>query len=263
MIPRSYIEEWRSKAPWQDDYQVEQDLIIEKAIVELFSDELISNNFAFRGGTALHKLFLSPQSRYSEDIDLVQMVSSPIKPIFQRLEKILSFIEGKRSIEQSRSNNMIKYQYESEIAPVKKMKLKIEINCREKLCVYGINVKSFVTDSGWYSSGSKIKTYEIEELLGTKLRALYQRRKGRDLFDLYWALTHADLKIDRIVDSFRKYMNYNETQIPSSKNFISNLEKKIEDKEFTGDIHGLLRPSIVYDSEKAFDLVRDKIIVKI
>lgn len=263
MIPRSYIEEWRSKAPWPDDSQVEQDLIIERAIVELYSDDLISNNFAFRGGTALHKLFLSPQSRYSEDIDLVQIVPLPIKPVFQRLEKILSFIEGKRSIEQSSNNNMLKYQYESETAPVKKMKLKIEINCREKLCVYGINEKSFASVSGWYSSAAKIKTYEIEELLGTKLRALYQRKKGRDLFDIYWALTHTDPKIHQIIDSFRKYMDYNGTRIPSSKNFISNLERKIEDKEFTGDIYGLLRPSIVYDSGRAFDLIKDKILNKI
>lgn len=263
MIPRSYIEEWRAIAPWQDDSQVEQDLIIERVIVELFSDDLISNNLAFRGGTALHKLFLSPQSRYSEDIDLVQIVSSPIKPIFQRIEKILSFIDGKRSIEQKRSNNLVKYQYDSEIAPVKKMKLKIEINCREKLCVYGLNEKPFSTTGSWYTSDTKVKTYEIEELLGTKLRALYQRKKGRDLFDLYWAITHTDLRIERVIECFRKYMIYNEIQIPNSTTFISNVENKVTDKDFLGDIYGLLRPSIVYDSEKAFEVVKDKILTRL
>lgn len=79
MIPLPYITEWRNKAPWQDDFQVEQDLIIERALVEIFSDPFLKERMAFRGGTALHKLYLSPAARYSEDIDLVQTSAEPIK----------------------------------------------------------------------------------------------------------------------------------------------------------------------------------------
>jgi len=71
MIPQRYIEEWKTQAPWQVDAQVEQDLIIARSLVEIFSDNLLKNALAFRGGTALHKLYLTPQIRYSEDIDLV------------------------------------------------------------------------------------------------------------------------------------------------------------------------------------------------
>ncbi len=71
MIPRAYITEWTQFAPWQLNEQVEQDLIISRALVEIFSDEYLSHELAFRGGTALHKLFLQSPSRYSEDIDLV------------------------------------------------------------------------------------------------------------------------------------------------------------------------------------------------
>lgn len=73
MLPRRYIEEWKEFAPWPEDGQVEQDLIIENALLQLFSDEFLQKRLAFRGGTALHKLFLKPQVRYSEDIDLVQI----------------------------------------------------------------------------------------------------------------------------------------------------------------------------------------------
>lgn len=71
MIPQQYITEWSEFAPWKANEQVEQDLIICRSLVELFSDNFISERLAFRGGTALHKLFLQPQSKYSEDIDLV------------------------------------------------------------------------------------------------------------------------------------------------------------------------------------------------
>lgn len=71
MIPEIYIQDWRSTAPWAQDVQVEQDLLICRALVEIYKDDYLRENLAFRGGTALHKLFLSPQPRYSEDIDLV------------------------------------------------------------------------------------------------------------------------------------------------------------------------------------------------
>ncbi len=78
MIPRDYVTEWRAHAPWVDDAQVEQDLVISRALVELFSDPMLCDRLAFRGGTALHKLFLRPPARYSEDIDLVQVRPAPI-----------------------------------------------------------------------------------------------------------------------------------------------------------------------------------------
>ena len=37
MIPRDYITAWRAEAPWVQDFQVEQDLIISRALVEIFS----------------------------------------------------------------------------------------------------------------------------------------------------------------------------------------------------------------------------------
>ncbi len=71
MIPSDYITEWRAEAPWIEDSQVEQDLVISRALVEIFSHPHLSAALAFRGGTALYKLYVRPAARYSEDIDLV------------------------------------------------------------------------------------------------------------------------------------------------------------------------------------------------
>src|SRR5438045_1585780 len=73
MIPTRYITQWRAYAPWLFERQIEQDLIISRALVELFNDPLIAESIAFRGGTALYKLFVNNPARYSEDIDLVQL----------------------------------------------------------------------------------------------------------------------------------------------------------------------------------------------
>ena len=73
MIPARFIHEWKEHAPWPENAQVEQDLVIEKALIEIFANPFLQERLAFRGGTAIHKLLLKPQVRYSEDIDLVQI----------------------------------------------------------------------------------------------------------------------------------------------------------------------------------------------
>ena len=59
MINRIAIQQWSEHAPWIDNAQIEQDLIICRALVSIFSDEFLASQLAFRGGTALHKLYLS------------------------------------------------------------------------------------------------------------------------------------------------------------------------------------------------------------
>jgi len=78
VIPRAHITAWRGTAPWPTDEQVEQDLVLSRAVVELFGNPTVAATMALRGGTALHKLFLVPPGRYSEDIDLVQIDAGPI-----------------------------------------------------------------------------------------------------------------------------------------------------------------------------------------
>jgi predicted nucleotidyltransferase component of viral defense system len=79
MIPQPAIKQWQASFPWQKDYQIEQDLIICRSVCALFNDEYLSEHLAFRGGTSFNKLYLHPQPRYSEDIDLVQIKAEPIK----------------------------------------------------------------------------------------------------------------------------------------------------------------------------------------
>lgn len=263
MIARRYIEEWKEFAPWPDNAQVEQDLVIERALVELFSDKMISENLAFRGGTAFHKLFLKPQVRYSEDIDLVQIKEGPINPILKRIRERLDFLGTKRTVKQKANNNTIVYRFESEIAPVINMALKIEINCREHFSVLGLQAFPFKVENSWFNGECKLTTYQLEELLATKLRALYQRRKGRDLFDLYWALTNHEIDIKKLLHCYKAYMEFSTGQPPTAKMFIANMDEKMKDKEFMNDIHVILRPSIDYDNEKAYALVKSDLLERI
>lgn len=140
------------------------------------------------------------------------------------------------------------------------MRVKIEINTREHFHELELNEKSFSVDNRWYNGTTDIITYQPEELLGTKLRALYQRKKGRDLFDLYYAITQLNLDIDKIVRCFRAYIKANENDPPTAREFELNMEEKMQDPEFTGDITALLRPEIEYDQEEAYDYIYNSLI---
>lgn len=165
MINRNAIDEWNEFLPWQDKAMVEQDLIISHALVDIFSDEFLASQLAFRGGTALHKLYLSPQPRYSEDIDLVQINSGPIKPIMFRLGEVLDWLPD-RVTKQKRYNNTMLFRLESEIPPVVPIRLKIEINCFEHFNELGLVKIPFSVSNSWYTGDCEITTYRLNELLG-------------------------------------------------------------------------------------------------
>ena len=184
MIQRDFIVAWRHQAPWPTDAQVEQDLVLSRALVEIFRDPLLSRELAFRGGTALHKLFLPTPARYSEDIDIVQVSPGPIGPVMTALRKLLDPWLGIPRRSQSEGRMTFIYRFESELPPIVPLRLKIEINTREHFTVLGHVSPTHSVDNGWFRGAAEIRSYRLEELLGTKLRALFQRKKGRDLFDL-------------------------------------------------------------------------------
>jgi len=113
--------------------------------------------------------------------------------------------------------------------------------------------------SSWHKSEGTITTFTLEELLSTKLRALYQRKKGRDLFDLWYAVTKLDCQPKKIVESWKKYMK-EENHSVSRREFELNLDAKMQSAQFTGDMHFLIREGIDYTVPAAMELVRKEII---
>jgi predicted nucleotidyltransferase component of viral defense system len=262
MIPEFYITDWEKQHPWRQE-QVEQDLVLSRALVEIFSDDLIRKSLVFRGGTALHKLFIQPQIRYSEDIDLVQINSEPINPVLKRIREKLSFLGTKRTVKQHIHNNTMIYRFDTEIPPVISMRLKIEINTREHLNVLDLQEIPFEVKNEWFSETCNITCYQIEEMLGSKFKALYGRKKGRDLFDLYWAFTHLEIDADKLLWCNKLYYENAEEKQPTQKQFLRNMEEKLTDNEFTEDIFSVLKPEVEYDNMIAWELIKGELVEKI
>jgi predicted nucleotidyltransferase component of viral defense system len=262
MIPRAALTAWRANAPWALDTQVEQDLVIARAVVELFRDSEVGRLVAFRGGTALHKLFLERPLRYSEDIDLVQVAAGPIGPVLDGVHQRLDPWLGRSQWKRGPGVATLYYRFASETQPVVGMRLKVEINTREHFSVLGLARRSFAVANPWFDGTAELTTYELDELLGTKLRALYQRKKGRDLFDLWAVSRAAKVDLDRVVACFRGYLEH-EGRAVSRAEFEANIEEKLGDPDFGADVGPLITAEVDWDLDAAARYVRDEVIARL
>jgi predicted nucleotidyltransferase component of viral defense system len=257
LIPAASVTAWRRIAPWPEDNQIEQDLILTRLMIEIANHDLLGNELVMRGGTCLHKLHLSAPLRYSEDLDYVRRTRSGIKEHLQALRAVtdgLGLVEGGTE----RSGQMVHARFDAPTTSgVGRIRIKVEINIAEVDSCFPRIALPLTVDSPWWQGSAEIPTFSIEELMGTKLRALYQRSKGRDLFDLWHVLTACDPDADAIVAAFGHYMGADAFSFPE---LAANLRGKLVDGDFRNDLShlvtGLPRP---YDPELASDIVMERL----
>ena len=89
-----------------------------------------------------------------------------------------------------------------------------------------------------------------------------QRKKGRDLFDLYIALQRKEVDVDKVLQCYRKYMEFVVDKAPSYKQFVNNMQEKMVDAEFINDTQSLLRPGISFNAKDAYPLIYETFIDK-
>ena len=250
MIPAAHIQAWAATTPWPDARQVEQDLIICRALCDIFDEPYLAERLAFRGGTAIHKLLFSQPVRYSEDIDLVQVRPEPIGKTVDAVRRALSWLGPCRRKSAAHSIHLV-FSFSPEATPATNAKLKIEINTREHENLYGIPTYPFAVENPWFSGKVTIASFEPEELFGTKLRALLQRRKGRDLFDINEGLKQLSLDAPKVIGALNHYLAREGTPISRA-----NAEERMLDKltrSLTDDIRPMLAADVVYGDGEALE----------
>ena len=259
MISFDYITEWRVEAPWTTEAQVEQDLILSRAVVSMFAEPEVARLLAFRGGTALYKLHLRPAARYSEDIDLVQFSAGPIGGVLDAIRSALDPWLGPPSRTTKEGRIVLVYRMSSEGQPPVPMRLKVEINSREHFSVFGVEERAFAVRSRWFTGSAKVKTYQLEELLGTKLRALFQRKKGRDLFDLFIASRRAKVDAARVVECFERYLEHDGKRVTRAE-LEMNLYEKLSDDTFLSDVKPLVAADTAWSVDDAAGYVQQELL---
>ncbi|GGC99443.1 nucleotidyl transferase AbiEii/AbiGii toxin family protein [Undibacterium terreum] len=268
----------QAQVPWPVLYQVEQDLLLCRAMVAIFNDDFLSQQVAMRGGTVLHKVHLAPASRYSEDIDLVVVGDRPEEHIRAAIKRVLKDVLGThqtwgweslklavRNIAQPSRILRVIYQVPSVIDPGRTLKIEVEANVSERTPFMPVKRFPFSIQFQGAELSTEIPSFDIHEMLGTKMRALFQRKKGRDLFDLYWALAQNTTEpvngVD-VIKCFQHYMNEEKTTVPRQE-FLEHLDIRLKDSGFCSDMTALLRAGLEYDVQLAGTYIRDNLIMSL
>lgn len=275
LAPRD-ITAWTSHAPWATEAQVEQDLLITQAVVAIFQDRFLSEQVAMRGGTVLHKLHLAPAARYSEDIDLVAVGERPRGHLVRALMRVLDPIMGAKPVANlqqrvalavrnvAKPNDIARLVYEyqptTQIPPV--AKLKVEVNLTERTSVIPLVRLPYAPPLPSGTATVYVVSYALNEMLGTKLRALLQRDHGRDLFDLSHAWTHCHatgraeaVSGPEVARIFTRYMT-DEGSTVSRARFERDLQRKLSLQSFRADLADVLPVGRTFDVGHAAHVVR-------
>lgn len=258
MIPALALEDWANTVAWANPDQLEQDLALARLIVEIANDSYLGDELVFRGGTCLHKLHLSPGLRYSEDLDYVRRSAGGIGELLAALRNIGDRLGMKVGVDIS------KYPKAKFRAPFESgagtMRIKIEVNTYERSPARSLVRVPFSVRSPWFTGTADVQTFHPAELVSTKVRALYQRSKGRDLFDLWLALTRLAIPPDEILTSFAPYRPEKYTGTLA----IANLQLKTQDDLFRRDLDALVgRWPDGYDIDEAAALVIEHLLKRI
>jgi predicted nucleotidyltransferase component of viral defense system len=264
----------QTAVPWPSQRQAKQDLLLCRAMVAVFNDTFLQTQVAMRGGTLLHKLHLAPPARYSEDIDLVVFGKRPEDHIRKALKRVLRDVLGnpkasawgalslaiRNTVKPSRVLRMT-YSMPSVVEQGLDLEIVVEANVTERQPhrpIVQIPFEFLFRDA---HLRTKVNGYDIHEMLGTKLRALFKRRRGRDLFDLYWALTTSKATVDpaAVIESFEHYLQQ-EGSTASRAEFTELLEAHLADRGFCSDMQPLLRAGVVYDPREAGNYVKKRLL---
>lgn len=253
MIDRPALVAWRSRAPWRNTVQIEQDLLLSRLMVEIATNDVLGPELAMRGGTCLHKLHLPAAQRYSEDLDYVRRTHTGIKPFTEALAKIADQV-GLALTSRHASGQMVHvYLDGTPTEGLGRLRIKIEMNIVETQAYLPRATVPHTVKTSWWSGTAEIPTFAPSELLATKLRALYQRSKGRDLFDLWLGLTTLRADPDEIIAAFNHYMGQATFSFPQLRD---NLAAKLDDPGFRHDLDPLLANAPPdYDLDIAANLV--------
>lgn len=255
MIPARHIRAWSRVAPWLTEEQIEQDLVLSRLIVEITNHPVLGEELVFRGGTCLHKVVLPEPLRYSEDLDYVRATHGPIGPLLDAIREIADRLGMDVNTDVgSYPKARLRAPFESGTGL---MRVKIEINTYETSPARPHHRAAYSVESGWWFGGADVLTFQPEELVATKLRALFQRKKGRDLFDLWLALTVLGLDPIEIVACFDPYRpeGYNAARARQG------LEEHLGDAGFRSDLLPLLSEvPDGYDVDAAGALVADRLL---
>lgn len=188
-----------------------------------------SNKLTFKGGTALRIIYGS--ARFSEDLDFnsklgIGMLAKLLTDVLDKMRLVLPSIYMKEIT--TIQGYSAKLFLNTEITPFP-LSIKLDFSMRETtLSSFEQSVNSILP----VPSYSLIRAMETKEILAEKIRTLFQRTKGRDLYDIWYLLTKKTELDLSIVNSKMKLIEKHFDKSEVFEKIHSFDNKKIENDLF-------------------------------
>jgi len=182
------------------DTQIEKDYILSWILYGIASNELLSRQLAFKGGTVLKKTYF-PEYRFSEDLDFT-LLNEKItnENLLREFEKIYAFVKEEANITlqfnsaNTHSSGSLAF-YVNYVGPlrgnVNSRDIKIDVTRGEILEFPVERRRVFILYSDLPIDSFQLQCYSLSEVLIEKMTALMGRTEPRDLFD-FWHLTEQE-----------------------------------------------------------------------
>ena len=237
---------WADEQELSDLLFAESDYRLVTILEAIYRDNFLAERLLMKGGTAINKLYLGETSRLSVDLDF-----NYIGPKEQVLKERKTIREGLRTLleEQDKSyathwqpaygQTTIKARFKPLAGQTQS--LKIEISHIERFPILPSVQKQVKTPNGLANA----VTYTLEELTSTKLRALMERFKGRDIYDLYYI---SPLKPNPTITRkmFLSYF-YKSRKIYNPNIHYQGLAKRYENKSYVDDVSTFIKPTVKFN----------------
>ncbi len=242
------IRTWADERAIPDLTLAELDYRLTHALGAIYKDPFLASRLCLKGGTVLNKLCFPTLSRLSVDLDFNAV--GPKSQVLAERSQVISQLESLLVDQDSGYTVKHDFRYEqttivAHYTPLSggpKQRLKLEISFIERVPILGQTERHLILPDG---SSVSIETYHLEELTATKLRALYGRRKGRDIYDL-WRIASLDLD-ERAVRKLTLYYFYHAKMLFHYPTFHANVEEKLRHRGFSDDVRGLIRVGQHFD----------------
>jgi predicted nucleotidyltransferase component of viral defense system len=137
-----------------------------------------SNNFIFKGGTCLYKLYNLP--RFSEDLDFSVLHQKNIK---ETIEKVAKELGAKIESKKTKSSFLFKLRFPGILTKFNTVRIDVSL----VNVVFGFEVKNYISPYITIPPFS-LRVLKLEEILAEKIHALLKRSNARDLYDLFFLL---------------------------------------------------------------------------
>lgn len=165
-------------------------------VLKIIYGSNLNDKLVFKGGTALNHLYLD-QLRFSEDLDFGTLNSVSLEDL-QEVFSVYDFLEIKKVSPSDFSLKIDRLKFIGPLGQANSIRMDLDLTQEIIQPIRQMNYHNV------YGVDVKVSGMDLSEICAEKLRAINERARYRDFYDLAMAFKKKPVKFSEIVDILKK-----------------------------------------------------------